>query len=98
MSGSMAQREFLKTIRGKSRGADGIRHVKHVAFRPNFVKDEVKRDCAFEYCPTPSMTADVLTKRLVPVKFEEHGNNLRVFPGEVQDSSKRGAGVMWSLC
>ena len=69
---------------------DGIRQAKHVGIRFNFVKVEVKGDTVdLEYCPTASMVADVLAEPLLRVKFEGHLRGLRVFPNEIEDSSKK---------
>ena len=61
-------------------GTDGVRHAKHVAIRRNFVKENVDHGhIEIQYCSTQEMTADILTKPLGRIHFEEHRNGFGVF-------------------
>lgn len=60
-------------------GTVGVRNSKHVAVRRNFVKEQVQIGVVqLVYCPSAEMTADVLTKPLLRVKFELHRKNLGI--------------------
>lgn len=70
---------------------DGVRHAKHVSIRMNFVKEQFEQGhVKIVYCPTDQMVADILTKPLLRVKFEEHRERLGVLPERVTPESKRG--------
>ena len=60
---------------------EGVRHAKHVSIRRNFVKEQIEDGIVkVEFCPTLKMTADIFTKPLARVKFEEHRKSLGVLP------------------
>ena len=71
-------------------GTDGVRHAKHVAIRRNFVKGTVDLGLInIKDCTTQEMTAEILTKPLGRVTFEEHRNGLSVT--NLNITSARGA-------
>ena len=56
-------------------GPEGVRRAKHVAIRANYGKEQVDRNViTLAYCPSATLTADVLTKPLLRVAFEKHRN------------------------
>ena len=58
-------------------GSQGIRHVKHVSIRLNFVKECIERGIPILlYCKSSEIVADILTKPLFRLAFEKHRNVL----------------------
>lgn len=65
--------------------SEGIRKAKHISIRRNYVKELSDQNfLTLKYCPTTSMTADILTKPLKRVKFCEHRRSLSVLPIDPQ--------------
>lgn len=63
---------------------EGVCRAKHVSIRANFIKDHVvKGAISIQYCPTSSMVADILTKPLQRIKFDEHRNRICVWDFKV---------------
>lgn len=63
------------------RSIEGVRHAKHVSIRRNFVKEQIEAGIVkVEFCPSIGMTADIFTKPLPRVKFEQHRESLGVLP------------------
>lgn len=60
-------------------GQEGVRHVKHVSIKKNFVKEHVDQGTVqIVYCETTRMIADTLTKPLPRIAFEKHRQDLGV--------------------
>ena len=61
---------------------EGVRHAKHVSIRRhNFVKEQIEAGIVkVEFCPSIGMIADIFTKPLPRVKFEQHRESLGVLP------------------
>ena len=63
-------------------GSERVRHAKHVSIKYNFVKDNVdSKVVKIVYCPTEEMVADILTKPLLRVRFENLRSKLSVHQG-----------------
>ena len=57
----------------------GIRHAKHVSIRKNFLREIVQEGIIhLSYFQTEDTTADILTKPLLRIKFENHRDQLGI--------------------
>jgi hypothetical protein len=70
------------TIRLMHHGRPASERTRHIAIRYFFVTDRIEaKEVEVQYCPTEMLTADILTKPLVGMKFYQHRHDLLHLPG-----------------
>lgn len=96
ISDSLTPLALKKDNQGAMKWAGGwVQNTKHVSICRNFVKHATEKgEIRIQFCPNNSMVADVLTKPLLILKFEQHRTSMGVVP--LADSKKKSVCLLLS--